>query len=129
MTIRLSDLPAEAVETLKQLSRRDFELLSIDATNMREVEQMADLPRDPVEAAKAANACLIRNDERIDIDDAQGFVASVLEVACTALANPDFDSTDAIHLHRIIRAAVNAQQASENNMREARQRLRAMLNK
>lgn len=124
-----SELPAEAVETLKQLSRHDFEMLSIEARRMQDAEALAELPRDPHKAAKGAIECLIRNDDRIDVDDAEGFVESVLEVASAALANPDFDSTDAIHLHRIIRAAVNAQQASMNNMREATDRLRAMLQK
>ncbi len=129
MTIALSDLPAEAVEKLKTLPGRSFNMLAIEARRLREQEAFAELPTDPVEAANQANACLVRNDDRIDVDDAEGFVESVLEVACTALANPDFDSTDAIHLHRIIRAATNAQQASMNNMREASDRLRAMLQK
>ncbi len=127
--ITLSDLPAEAVEKLKSLSGHGFDLLAIEARRLREQEAFAELPTDPAEAASQANACLVRNDDRIDVDDAEGFVESVLEVACTALANPDFDSSDAIHLHRIIRAATNAQQASMNNTSEASSRLRALLNK
>ncbi|WP_108484346.1 hypothetical protein [Oceaniglobus ichthyenteri] len=127
MSINLSDLPAEAVKTLKQLSPRDFEMLAIDAHRMQDAEDMAKLPSDPIEAAKGANACLINNNDKIDVDDAEGFVESVLEVASIALANPDFDSTDAIHLHRIVRAAVNAQQASMSNTREANRSLRAAI--
>ncbi|MEI4262326.1 hypothetical protein [Roseovarius sp. D0-M9] len=127
MNLNLSDLPPEAVEKLKSLSRHEFGLLSIDAALMRENEAKAKLPSDPMEAAAGANACLIRSDTMIDVDDAAGFVESVLEIASTALGNPDFDDTDATHLHRIMRAAVDAQRASMSNTREANERLRAAL--
>lgn len=129
MSITLSDLPAEAIEKLKPLSHHEFTMLAVDARNMRDTDAKAELPTDPKKAARDANRCLIRSTTMIDVDDAEGFVESVLEVASTALGNPDFDSIDAMHLHRIIRAAVNAQQASMNNMREASDRLRAALQK
>ncbi|MEX1234399.1 MAG: hypothetical protein WEB56_05370 [Roseovarius sp.] len=129
MSIKLSDLPAEAVETLKALSPRDFEMLAIDARHMQDAEAMAELPSDPIEAAKGANDCLIRGDTHIDVGDAAGFVESVLEVASTALSNPDFDSVDAAHLHRIIHAALDAHHAHKNNTREANARLRAAIYK
>ncbi|RKF16909.1 hypothetical protein D6850_05100 [Roseovarius spongiae] len=127
MTIKLSDLPSEAIEKLKPLSFHDFKMLAIDARRMCEGEILAELPTNSMEAAKDANACRIRGATTIDVDAAEGFVESALEVASTALANPDFDSTDAIHLHRIIRAVVNAQQASMSNMREANRCLRAAI--
>ncbi len=129
MTFKLSDLPAESVEKLKPLSHHEFKMLGVEARNMRDADAMAGLPSDPLEAAKGANACLIRSSTLIDVDDAEGFVESVLEVASTALGNPDFDNIDAMHLHRIVRAAVAAQQASMGNIREANERLRAALQK
>lgn len=126
--LTLTDLPADAVEMLKPLSQSDFQFLGVDAYRLRDDERQAELPTDPLEAAKGAHKALRRSVE-IKFDDPMDTLSNLLTVlrfAFSAGSDDDLDRRDREALWEVTNLAEDMMAGLKEHDREARERLRAV---
>lgn len=122
--VRLTDLPADAVDMLKPLSHSDFRFFGADAHCLRGKEQQAEFPTDPLEAAKGAHKVLRRSVE-IDPLGILGQLVTVVRYAFSAGISDDLDRRDCEALWEVANLAGDIMAALKEHDREARERLRA----
>ena len=126
--LKLTDLPEEAQEKLKPLSRLGFELLEIDARRIRHEEAEAEFPTEAQEAMRAANKRLIA-DVDLKVPSPREFVESAFELALLALNSKDFTCDDTEHLAHVLSVARDVNAANNGIVEEASARLRAAFKK
>ncbi len=103
--LKLRDLPPDAIEKLKPLSHEAFDFLSIEAGLMREADQTATYPTDPLEALYGVWATFRRKPESVE-EDLLDDLHDAVRVACLVLGREtDLDAEDCRHLWAILNRA------------------------
>ena len=122
-TLKLRDLPLEAVEKLKPLSHHEFDLLSIQAGLLRDEEETADLPTDPLEALTGVWETFKRKPDSVE-DDHLKDMQDLIRVACLVLGREeDIDAADCHHLRALLDRADTLLRWEKKNREEMRQRM------
>ena len=121
--LNLSDLPAEAVEKLKPLSHHEFDLLSIEAAHLRDQDETAAFPTDPLEALTGVWETFKRKPDGVE-DDHLKDMQDLIRVACLVLGREeDLDAADCQHLWALLDRADSLLRWEKQNREEMRQRV------
>ena len=122
-TLKLRDLPPEAVEKLKPLSHHEFDLLSIQAVHLRDEDETAAFPTDPLEALTGAWETFKRTPDGVE-DDHLKDMQDLIRVACLVLGREeDLDAADCQHLWALLDRADTLLRWEKKNREEMRQRM------
>ena len=121
--INLRDLPAEAVEKLKPHSHHEFDLLSIQAVHLRDEEETAAFPPEPLEALNGVWETFKRKPDGVE-DDHLKDMQDRIRVACLVLGREeDLDAADCQHLWALLDRADTLLRWEQKNREEMRQRM------
>ena len=123
----LSDLPAEAQEALKGMSRAQLEFLLCEVRGHQLDAQVSQYPADAEAAAQGARYAL-RREATITVEDPLDMLVSLFNVTRMMLAHgstEDLDRTDCLHLWKVTDMADDLLRAHVAAVGEAGLRLRA----
>jgi hypothetical protein len=122
-TLKLLDLPPEPVEKLKPLSPHEFDLLSIEAAHLRDEEDTAAFPTDPLEALTGVWETFRRKPEGVE-DDHLKDMQDLIRVACLVLGREeDLDAADCQYLWALLDRADTLLRWETKNREEMRHRM------
>jgi hypothetical protein len=117
------DLPPEAVEKLKPLSHHEFDQLAIEAAHLRDEDETAAFPIDPLEALTGVWETFKRKPEGVE-DDHLKDMQDLIRVACLVLGREeDLDAADCQHLWALLDRAETLLRWETKNREEMRQRM------